>query len=54
MVLDEYLRFRHVVRQVYSYRIEPVKLAPLVAGAGDAYRLISQELTAFARWLVSR
>ncbi|MEL6161216.1 MAG: hypothetical protein AAFR18_18560 [Cyanobacteria bacterium J06627_32] len=54
VVLDEYLRFRHVVRQVYSYRIQPDKLAPLAEGVCNAYRSVSQELTAFARWLVLR
>lgn len=51
-VLEEYLRFRHLVRNVYSFEIDPIKLGPLVEGASDAFNQVSQELTDFARWLV--
>ena len=50
-VLDDYLRFRRVVRNIYSYQIDPEQLRPLVEGAPGAFILVNQELTAFADWL---
>lgn len=51
-ILDEYLRFRHLVRNIYSFEIDPVRLGPLVEGASDAFNQVGQELTDFAKWLV--
>lgn len=50
-VLNDYLRFRHVVRNIYSYQIDPEQLRPLVEGSPGAFVLFSQELTKFADWL---
>ena len=47
-----YLKFRHLVRNIYSYRIDPVKLAPLAEGASEAFDEVSRELKAFSRWLM--
>jgi hypothetical protein len=52
LVLDEYLRFRHVVRNIYSYRIDAKQLEPLAEAAPSAFDQVSQELTEFARWLI--
>ncbi len=52
LILDEYLRFRHVVRNIYSYQIDAKQLEPLAEAAPVAFEKISQELTEFARWLV--
>ncbi|MEO0769509.1 MAG: hypothetical protein AAFY72_08750 [Cyanobacteria bacterium J06649_4] len=51
-ILDEYLRFRHVVRNIYSYRIDPELLAPLAEGANNAFTKVSLELSEFSRWLI--
>lgn len=52
IALDEYRRFRHVVRNVYSYRIDPDQLEPLVEGVTVAFSQVSQELTSVARWIL--
>lgn len=52
ILLDEYRRFRHVVRNVYSYKIDPIRLQPLAEEVDDVFSQVSDELTAFARWLV--
>lgn len=51
-ILDEYLRFRHVVRNIYSYRINPELLAPLAEGVNNAFTKVSLELSEFSRWLI--
>lgn len=51
-VLAKYLKFRHLVRNIYSYRLDPVKLSPLVEDISSAFEQVSQELTDFARWLI--
>jgi hypothetical protein len=51
--LDEYRRFRHVVRSVYSYDLDPDRLCKLIDSSSDTYKQIEEELIAFARWLAS-
>ena len=52
VVLNEFLRFRHLVRNIYNFEIDPVRLEPLAESASDVFDQVSQELTNFARWLV--
>lgn len=49
--LDDYCRFRHVVRNVYSYRLDPDQLKPLVDNLTATFEQTREELTAFAEWL---
>ena len=51
--LDEYRRFRHLVRNVYSYRLNPKKIEPLVASLPAVFSLVRQELVDFLRWLTN-
>lgn len=52
VILDEYLGFRHVVRNIYSHKIDAERLTPLAEGARAAFMQVSQELTEFAQWLL--
>ena len=49
--LDEYRGFRHVVRNVYTYKFDPVKLEKLVRSAPDLFAQAKAELLAFAAFL---
>ena len=49
--LDEYRRFRHVVRNVYSYNLDPVKVGKLVSSASELFAQVKAELLAFAAFL---
>jgi hypothetical protein len=49
--LEEYRGFRHVVRNVYTYRLAPDKLKPLVKDINKVWKKIIKELSAFAKFL---
>jgi hypothetical protein len=49
--LDEYRRFRHVVRNVYTHDFDPVKLGNLVSSASELLTQVKAELLAFAAFL---
>lgn len=49
--LDEYLRFRHVVRNVYSFHIAPQRVLQLVDGVRSLFEKISEQLKQFAQML---
>jgi hypothetical protein len=49
--LDEYRRFRHVVRNVYTYNLDAAKIGKLVSSAPELFAQIKAELRAFARFL---
>lgn len=49
--LDEYRRFRHVVRNVYTHNFDPVKLGKLVSSASELFTQTKAELLAFAAFL---
>lgn len=49
--LDEYRGFRHVVRNVYTFRFNEAKLEKLVLGARDAFMQARVEILAFADFL---
>jgi hypothetical protein len=53
-ILDEYRGFRHVVRNVYTFRFDPAKVQKLVEGAPAAYSQVRAELLAFADFLDQR
>lgn len=49
--LDEYLRFRHVVRNVYTFSFDPERIERLVKELRPAFDQIRQELLTFAGFL---
>ena len=51
--IDEYRRFRHVVRNVYGYDLDPDRLIELVGALPDAYNQVKQALVDFSNWLDS-
>ena len=50
-ILDEYRGFRHIVRNVYTFRFDPAKIQRLVEDAPGAFRQIQEELDAFASFV---
>jgi hypothetical protein len=50
-ILDEYRGFRHVVRNVYTFRFDPVKIQRLVDDAPRAFSQARAELLAFASFI---
>jgi hypothetical protein len=53
-VLDEFRAFRHIVRNVYAFQLDPVKLRRLVQEAPSAAAQLRMELVAFADFLIHR
>ena len=49
--LDEYLRFRHVVRNVYTFSFDPERIGRLVKELDTVFDQIRRELLAFANFL---
>jgi hypothetical protein len=49
--LDEYLRFRHVVRSVYTFSFDPERIGRLVKELETVFEQVKQELSAFADFL---
>jgi len=49
--LDEYLRFRHVVRNVYTFSFDPGRVGRLVTELESFYPALRQELLAFADFI---
>lgn len=47
----EYLEFRHVVRNVYTFNLRPDRVTELVGGLRSAFGLTRQDLLAFAEFL---
>jgi len=49
--LDQYRRFRHLVRNVYATNLKPDKMLGLVEGLADFWPKLSAELEAFSGFL---
>jgi hypothetical protein len=49
--LDEYRGFRHVVRNVYTWKFDPAKVEKLVSKLPEVFRQVRAELLAFADFL---
>ncbi|MEM7534950.1 MAG: hypothetical protein AAF639_22425 [Chloroflexota bacterium] len=47
--LDEYRRFRHIVRNVYTFNFRPDILEELVTDARPLFNQINDELSAFTQ-----
>lgn len=50
-LLDEFLRFRHVVRNIYAFQFEPEQIERLVAQLRPAFEQAQEELLLFASFL---
>lgn len=51
MAVDEFLRFRHVLRNVYAFQFDPEQIARLVKQMHPAWNTVRQELLTFASFL---
>ncbi|MEL7072033.1 MAG: nucleotidyltransferase domain-containing protein [Cyanobacteria bacterium J06581_3] len=51
--LDEYLSFRHVIRNNYTHRLDPEKIAVNYEMLEDCYQLLTQQLSDFCDFLAS-
>jgi len=49
--LDRYRGFRHVVRNVYTFNLDPQQIELLVQQLQPTMAEVSQELIVFANWL---
>jgi hypothetical protein len=49
--LEDYLDFRHMFRQAYTFHLEWPKMAPLVQGLEHTLRRLEAEVTAFIEHL---
>jgi len=49
--LDEYLRFRHVVRNVYTFSFDPERIGRLVKELEPTFTQLQEELLSFANFL---
>lgn len=52
--LDEYRGFRHVVRHVYAFQFDAVRIQRLVEGMSTVFARVRSELSAFADFLKRR
>lgn len=49
--LEEYLAFRHVVRNIYGYELEPRRIEPLVVRSKKVLEQFHAEVSQFINWL---
>jgi uncharacterized protein YutE (UPF0331/DUF86 family) len=49
--LEEYRGFRHVVRNVYTYHLDPGKIKPLAKPIRRVRKKLENELSAFVRFI---
>ena len=49
--LDEYLRFRHVVRHVYAFEFDPQRITPLAEALAGDFAQVKDELAVFIDFL---
>ena len=49
--LDEYLRFRHVVRHVYAFEFDPQRIRPLAEALAGDFARVKGELAVFIDFL---
>jgi hypothetical protein len=50
--LDEYRSFRHVVRNVYTFNLNPNRITELAAGLPACYEAVQQDLAQFRQFLL--
>jgi len=49
--LEEYLKFRHLVRNLYTAQLDPERMRPLIEGIRDVSRRCGDEVGRFADYL---
>lgn len=49
--IDEYLRFRHIVRNIYTFEFDPERIEHLVQRLRPVFEQMRSELLAFADFL---
>lgn len=49
--LEEYLAFRHVVRNIYGFELDPKRLDLLMARYSTVWLEVSEQATMFIEWL---
>jgi hypothetical protein len=49
--LNEYRGFRHVVRNIYTYRFDSIKIAKLVEAAPELFQEVKAEILAFVSFI---
>ena len=47
--LNEYLRFRHVFRNAYSFDLDWQKMSPLVLHLGETFQMLEKALDDFLK-----
>lgn len=50
-LLNEYRGFRHIVRNVYTYKFDPVRVEKMVLQLPVVFKLLQAEMLAFAAFL---
>lgn len=50
--LEEYLKFRHVVRNVYTFKFHPERLQALTKDLHPCFTAVQADLTHFAQFLI--
>jgi uncharacterized protein YutE (UPF0331/DUF86 family) len=53
-ILDQYRGFRHIVRHIYTFKFDPVKMRGLVEEVPAVFAQVRAELLAFADFLEQR
>jgi len=51
LLLDEFRRFRHLVRNVYTFNLDPEKMKKLMSDLPDLWLQVKNELKAFSDFL---
>jgi hypothetical protein len=49
--LEEYLAFRHVVRNIYGFELKPERLEKLIAAHSEVWQQFDQDIQIFIGWL---
>lgn len=49
--IDEFLRFRHIVRNIYTFEFDPDRIEHLVQHLRPSFEQVQIELLAFAEFL---
>jgi hypothetical protein len=49
--LGEFLAFRHIVRNLYGFELDPARVGALAARQPAAWRRVESEIRQFAAWL---
>ncbi|GEA18939.1 hypothetical protein E306M_20760 [Moorella sp. E306M] len=52
--LDEYRGFRHVVRNIYTFRLSPARIKPLLDNLAEVWERTRRELERFLLFIEAR